>query len=358
MNNDILCKIVSSMEKCSDVANLSVAVCDQEAIRMRKVQEYDRILKIKMQHFWYGRLAVLMHAYRHTYFWDAHVPRVFAMTDQVRHQFASYFRGWDVSVCGRKLYMSTRVLDEVISMTVDLHAPHHSIRENDPVSFKFDITHTSVPLDVDSYRPRGQYSSVLWAMYEALREKSEKQHGAYTHYQGVVWNKFISWEEMEDVFKKCLTDDWECEDNIYYYKKERAEGSGSGVYCKVQLSSWSIKLRTKHSMCWLRPLSGSISYNGSQPSTSRGFRGTLDRSLFRVLQEFHEFGNIFPCNLTFPINIKLHGQRHMFTTWNELSRLSGISNMTLRKMSTPLLRGVFIDFDANTYRRKKISFKV
>ena len=163
---------------------------------------------------------------------------------------------------------------------------------------------------------------------------------------------------MEDVFKKCLTDDWECEDSIYYYKKERAEGSGSGVYCKVQLSSWSIKLRTKHSMCWLRPVSGSISYNGSQPSTNRGFRGTLDRSLFRVLQEFHEFGNIFPCNLTFPINIKLHGHRHMFTTWNELSRLSGISNMTLRKMSTPLARGVFIDFDANTYRRKKISFVV
>ena len=358
MNNDVLCKIASNMEKCSDVANLSIAVCDQEAIRTRKVREYDRLLKIKMQHFWYGRLAVLMHAYRHTYFWDQFIPRVFAMTDQVRHQFASYFRGWDVSVCGRKLYMSTRVLDEVISMTVDLHAPHHSIRENDPVSFKFDITHTSVPLDVDSYRPRGKYSSILWAMYEALREKSEKQHGSYTHYQGVVWEKFVSWSEMEGVFRNCLADDWECEETeggLYYNICGVGEKS---VYCKVQLTSWSIKLRTKHSLCWLRPVSGSISYNGSQPSTNRGFRGSLDRSLFNILQEFHEFGNIFPCNLTFPIHIKLHGQRHMFTTWNELSRLSGISNMTLRKMSTPLPRGVFIDFDANTYRRKRISFIV
>lgn len=353
INNDVLCKIATNMESCSDVANLSIAVCDQEAIRLRKKQEYDRILRVKMQHFWYGRLAVLMHVYRHTYFWDQFIPRVFAITDQSRHQFASYFKGWDVSVCGRKLYMSTRVLDEVISVTVDLHAPHHSVRENDPILFKFDITHTSVPLDVDSFRPRGQYSMILSAMYDALREKSEKQRGVYKHYQGVVWEKFVSWEEMEDVFKKCLTDGWECEDNMYY--KKNCEG---GVYCKVHLLSWSVKLRTKHSICWLRPVSGSISYNGSQPSTNRGFRGSLDRSLFEILQEFHEFGNVFPCNLTFPIHMKLHGQRHMFPSWSELSRLSGIGMMTLRKMSTPLRRGVFIDFDVNTYRKKKISFTV
>ena len=346
------------MESCSDVANLSVAVCDQEVIRRRKRQEYERILKIKMQYFWYGRLAVLLHAHRHTYFWGQINPRVFAINDHVRHQFASYFCGWDVSVCGRKLYMSTRVIDDIISITVDLHAPLHSIRENDPIAFKFDITHTSVFLDVDSYRPRGKYSSILAAMYEALREKSEKQRGVYKHYQGVVWEKFVSWAEMEDIFKNCLADDWECkgtEDGLYY----NVDGVGeNSVYCKVQLTSWSIKLRIKHSCCWLRPVSGSISYNGSQTSTNRGFRGSLDRRLFRILQEFHEFGNIFPCNLTFPINIKLHGQRHVFPTWSELSRLSGISMLTLRKMSTPLPRGVFIDFDANTYRRKKISFIV
>jgi len=356
MNHDILCKIASNMDQCSDVANLSVAVCDQETIRLRKKQEYDRILKIKMQHFWYGRLAVLLHVHRHTYFWDQFIPRVFAITDSVRHQFASYFRGgWQVNVCGRKLYAHTRVLDEVISITIDLHAPHHSVRENDPIAFKFDITHTSVPLDVDSYCPRGKYSIIMRAMYEALREKSEKQVGVYSHYQGVVWERFVSWDEMEGVFKKFLTDDWECEGGLYY----NIDGVGeNSVYCKVQLSSWSIKLRTKHSLCWLRPVSGSISYNGSQPSTNRGFRGTLDRKLFRVLQEFHEFGNIFPCNLTFPIYIKLRGERHMFPTWSELSRVSGISMMTLRKMSTLLPRGVFIDFDANTYRRKRISFKV
>ena len=98
MNNDILCKIASSMDKCSDVANFSVAVCDQEAIRLRKKQEYDRILKIKMQSFWYGRLAVLLHVYRHTYFWVQNWPRVFAINDHIRHQFASFFKGWDVSV--------------------------------------------------------------------------------------------------------------------------------------------------------------------------------------------------------------------------------------------------------------------
>lgn len=355
INNDILCKISNSMENCSDVANLSTAVCDQEAIRLRKKQEYDKILKIKMQHFWYGRLAVLLHVHRHTYFWDQFTPRVFAINDHVRHQFASYFKGWDVSVCGRKLYMSTRVLDEVISVTVDLHAPHHSVRENDPIVFKFDITHTSVPLDVDSYHPRGKYSAILSAMYESLYEKSEKQVGVYKHYQGVVWNAFVNSEEMEDVFKKCLADDWECDDGVYY----NIDGLGENcVFCKVHLSSWSIKLRTKHSFCWLRPVSGSISYNGSQTSTNRGFRGSLDRSLFRILQEFHDFGYIFPCNLTFPIHIKLHGQRHVFPTWSELSRLSGISMLTLRKMSTPLQRGVFIDFDTNTYRKKKISFAV
>ena len=355
MNSDILCKISSCMENCSDVANLSVAVCDQEAIRLRKKREYDRILKIKMQYFWYGRLAVLLHTHRHTYFWDQFVPRVFAINDHVRHQFASYFRGWDVSVCGRKLYMSTRVLDDIISITVDLHAPHHSVRENDPICFKFDITHTSIEIDVDSYRPRGKYSTILWAMYDALREKSENQVGVFNHYQGVVWNRFVNSEEMEDTFKKCLTDDWECDDGVYY----NIDGMGeSGVYCKVHFPSWSIKLRTKHSLCWLRPVGGSISYNGSQPSTSRGFRGSLYRSLFKILQEFHEFGNIFPCNLTFPINIILHGQRHMFVTWSELSQVSGISMMTLRKMSTPLSRGVLVDFDSKTYRRKRISFVV
>lgn len=251
--------------------------------------------------------------------------------------------------------MSTRVLDEVISVTVNLHAPHHSVRENDPVAFKFDIIHMSTPIDVDSYRPRGKYSSVLFAMYEALREKSDKQVGVFNHHQGVTWERFVNSEEMDDVFKKCLADDWECEDGACYNIDGMGENS---VYCKVRLSSWSIQLRTKHSFCSLRPYSGSISYDGSQPSTNRGFRGSLDRCLFKILQEFHDFGNIFPCNLTFPINIKLHGQRHMFTTWSELSRVSGISMQTLRKMSTPLSRGVFVDFDSNTYRRKKISFNV
>ena len=355
MNNDVICKVASNMEKCSDVANLSIAMCDQDAIRLRKKQEYDRILKTKMQYFWYGRLAVLLHTHRHTYFWEQFIPRVFAINDHVRHQFASYFREWDVSVCGRKLYMSTRVLDDIISITVDLHAPLHSVRENDPIAFKFDITHTSIKIDVDSYRPRGKYSSILVAMYEALREKSEKQCGVYKHYQGVVWNRFVTSEEMDDVFKNCLADDWECEDGLYYNIDGLGENS---VYCKVQFASWSIKLRTKNSFCWLRPVSGSISYNGSQTSTNRGFRGSLDRSLFKILQEFHEFGNIFLCNLTFPINIKLHGKHHTFVTWSELSRVSGISMMTLRKMSTPLQRGVFIDFDSKTFRRKKISFNV
>lgn len=358
INNDVLARIASNMKTCSDVANLSMALCDQDVIRARKKIEYDRELKIKMQYFWYGRLAVLLHVYRHTDFWDQFSPRVFAITDQTRHQFASYFRGWNVSVCGRKLHASTRVLDEVISITIDLHAPHHSVRENDPVSFKFDITHTSTPLDVDSYRPRGKYSSILWAMYEALRTKSEEQHGTFTHENWVVWDKFVSRSDIESVFRNSLSDDWECEytqDGLYY----NIDGVGdTSVYCKIHFSSWSIKFSTKNSFCWLRPISGSISYNGSQPSTNRGFRGNLERSLFNILQEFHEFGNVSPCNLYFPINIKILGQCHTFTTWSELSRVSGISMLTLRKMSEPLIRGVFIDFDTKLFRRKHISFVV
>jgi len=371
MNTDVICKIASQLENTADVANFSVAMCDQEAIRVRKQIEFDKILKEKMQHFWYGRFMTLLHVHRSTGFWEEFPMHAFTITDQVCHRVASYFRnGWQVSVCGRKLYCSTRVIDEIISITVDLHAPHHSVRVNDPIEFKFDITHTSIPLDVDSYSPRGTYSGILHAMYEALRMKSENQVGVFCPHYRVTWNRFVSNDEMEEVFAKCLTAEWnqtavdvdegDGRFNHMAYVHEKRVGKDR-VICTVAMRDyygWTISFRSEHSYCSIRLVSGSLVFSGYRPSTSRGFKGNLDRILYNSIQEFREFGHIFDCDLTFPIHIKLNGSKHMFPTWNELSRISGIGMMTLRKMSTPLERGVFIDFDTQTFRKKKISFDV
>jgi len=372
MNTDVICKIASQLENSADVANFSVATCDQEAIRVRKQIEFDKILKEKMQHFWYGRFMTLLHVHRSTGFWEEFPMHAFTVTDQVCHRIASYFRnGWQVSVCGRTLYCSTRVIDENISITVDLHAPYHSIGANDPIEFRFDITHTSIPLDVDSYRPRGTYSSILYAMYEALRMRSENQvgvFGPYGHHYRVIWDRFVSKNEMEEVFAKCLTGEWTRSTVVPFdsfghnvYRHEKKIGKDR-VICEVSMihrhDGWTISFRSEHSYCSICPVSGMLVFNGDRPSTSRGFKGNLDKVLYDCVQEFREFGYIYYCDFTFPIHIKLNGAKHMFPTWNELSRISGIGMMTLRKMSTPLERGVFIDFDTQTFRKKKISFDV
>jgi len=275
---------------------------------------------------------------------------------------ASFFRGWTVSVCGNNLHASTRVLDDVISITVDLHSPHHSVRYGDPVAFKFDITHTSIPLDIDSYQPRGEYSRALVAVYEALREKSDNQVGTYTP-GGVVWSRFVSPGDMELIFEKHLGDGWvreTSEGGVYFCKGgcNWDEPCRGGVQCRITLHAWTIQFRTTRSWCYIRPHCTDVFlYHGSAPSY-KSFRGDLERELFRVLQEFHEFGDVFPCLQVskYNIHIKIRGARHMFTTWGELSRVSGISMPTLKKLSCPVSRGVYIDFDRKTYRRKRISF--
>lgn len=362
MNVDILREICRRLPS-RDVANLCIAIGDQTFIAERKDSRYARIFGKKMQNFWYGRLCVLICVQQQS-FWFQHRPGVLSITDQVRHRMASFFRGWAVSVCGKKLHASTRVLDDIISITVDLHSPHHSVRYGDPVAFKFDITHTSIPLDIDSYKPRGEFSHSLVAVYETLREKSETQVGTYTS-EGVLWSRFVSSNDMDLAFEKHLGDGWvrtTSEAGGVYFCKGGCnwdEPCRGGVQCRITPHVWTIQFRTTQSWCCLRPdACNVIVYRGSTPSSYKGFRGDLDEKLFRVLQEFHEFGDVPPCLqvLNYSIRIKIRGKFCTFITWGELSRVTGIGMATLKKMSSPLPRGGYIDFDRKTYRGKKVSF--
>jgi hypothetical protein len=360
MNLDILGEICRHL-RSRDVANLCIAIGDSMLIAERKHSKYAMIFRQKMQNFWYGRLCVLICAQQQS-FWNQHRPGVLSITDHIRHRMASFFRGWTVSVCGKKLHASTRVLDDVISITVDLHSPHHSVRYGDPVAFKFDITHTSIPLDIDSYQPRGGYSHALVAVYETLREKSETQVGTYTP-GGVLWARFVSSNDMNMAFEKHLGDGWvraTSATGVYFCKGgcDWDDPCQDGIQCRITPQFWTIELRTAQSWCCLRPdACSAIVYRGSMPSY-KSFRGDLDDKLFRALQEFHEFGDVPPCLQVsnYSIRIKIRGKFRTFITWGELSRVTGISMPTLKKMSCPISRGVYIDFDRNTYRRKRISF--
>lgn len=379
ISNDIADKIATELPP-EDVIRLCIATGDQRLALERKKREYETILGEKMRSFWFGRFVSILYT-RSLHFWSLHHPRVLSITASVRHYMSRCFRGWQVVVCGRHLHASTRVLDEIISITVDLHAPFHSVRSGDCVSFKFDIVHSSIPIDVDSYKPTGVHSGVLNAMYETLRELTEVQTGTYTNL-GVVWNHHVSDDELDIMFGKNLGPEWfRCEQTNAYSANLYTAPYTEYFYATSPDIDWSapcsdsdgvqmrifglrrIHIRTRRSavVLWNPTRIGQIELccTGDQPSGGRGPGGLLERQIFEVLQEFHEFSISWICEHAHFIHIKVGGKRHVFPTWNEVSRLSGISYTTLKKMSVPVSngRGVFIDFDSNTFRRKKIMFE-
>lgn len=384
ISNDIADKITSELPS-EDVIRLGIAIGDQRLALERKKREYETIFGEKMRSFWFGRFVSILYT-RSLHFWSLHHPHVLSITASVRHYMSTCFRGWQVVVCGRHLHASTRVLDEIISITVDLHAPFHSVRSGDCVSFKFDIVQSSIPVDVDSYKPTGVHSGVLNAMYETLRELTEVQTGTYTNL-GVVWNRHVSDRELDIMFGNKLGPEWfRCErnilpieypDNIYAtpyteYFYARSPDIDWSVPCSdsdgVQMRIFGfrrIHIRTRSSavVLGLPTRIGQIGLccTGDQPSCGRGPGGLLERQILEVLREFHEISFIWMCGgNAYSIHIKVGGKRHVFPTWNEVSRLSGISYITLKKMAVPVSgggRGVFIDFDSNTFRRKKIMFE-
>jgi len=384
MNTDILCKISHRLTNDS-VANLSIASGENTMIIERKKAEYERILADKMHKFWFGRLTTYMCVYEQTSFWDG---RPLSINDHVRHRVASFFRGWHAYVCGAKIHFSTRVLDDVIAITVDTRCPYHSLKSGDPVMFKFDIVHTTIPLDVDSYKPVGKYNRPLVAMYECLVKKSE-QFGIYDSSNGVtLWDKTVSIDDMGLVYEKTLGDDWIRMDENYpenvqswyhiwnhyddrrrinrnYYMKNfdwSVMPRESEPARMRTIGFFGLYIETPYAQTKLYPSCSSIVPDGSFPSTDYGYQGDMDRKLFNALGELHKYGPIrsYSFAMSYYIDIKIHGKRHRFFSWKELSRTSKIRMEHLkRKMSVPNneTRGVFIDFDSQTFKRKKISFE-
>ena len=349
---DIVREISQKLDE-SSVANLSLAVCDQSMVRERKRVEFDKTLRKRMQNFWQGRLCVLFRVFNSTGFWYEQHPHIFAISENVRHQFASSFAGWDVRVCGKNLHASTRVLDQVVSITVDLHCPHHSVRVGDDIRIVFDVVHTSIPLDLDDYKPTGEHTRILNAVYEALKFKSENQFGTYT-LGGVQWTRYVTLDEMEDVFATTLGPEW-----AYVQDAEKYVRTRNGIKCNVKFLG-RIEFVDDDLVSQIHLAPYGFIYRGPIPSTFRGFRGDMNRKMIKVLQPFQTFSFLYPVRMYqhFKIRIKLNDEHHTFASWNELRRLSGMSFDKLRSMSRRESSGVFIDFDAHTYKRKPISFDV
>jgi len=373
MNTDILA-VISTRLGNADVANLSVAYSDLSMIKARKRDEYERILKRKMQNLWFGRLCSMLLVYRRTDFWEG---RPLAITIGVRHRMASCFsEEWDVTVCGKHLHFATRILDDVISLTVNIHAPYHSCKEGDLVHFKFDIVHTSVPLHVDSYKPTGRLANLTIAMYEFLREKSDKQYGIVGPNSSTLWKQIIYLEDLLKVYEHHLGDGWIRMDDNYptnivgdhrypnYYMSgfDWTEPPKEIDDARIRtMGLWSLYAETAHAngRIYISSCGGWI-YDGARSSAYCGYRADLDRKLFHMLEELfeHSYQRYSKYEKKNAIAIKIGGKRHLFFSWNELSRTSGIRMEHLKKkMATKTDEGFYIDFDSQTFKRKKIIFE-
>ena len=352
MNTDIL-QTISHMLSSSDVANLSVALCNNELIRNRKLLEFKLILAEKMRHFWFGRLAVLHKVYSKTRFWFKEDPDVWVFGPVLREEFVNAFKGWAVDMCGNKLFLSTRILDEVISFTVDLHIPHHSVMTGDKVQFCFDVTHASHHIDVDSYAPATGFVSVYKAVYDALVEKSKTL--GYVTDSGVVWDNYVSYADMTKVFEASLGSSWSADSSLKMYFT-----TVDGVSARVKMCG-DLELSYNGCKSYLTiGLFSSFRYEGEWPASKRGMKGSLQRRLMDAMVPFHRYYFLAPVRMRerFHIRVKMEGMYYIFVSWQELSSLSGISIRKLRDIAVPISNGMFINFEKQTYRKKLVSFSI
>jgi hypothetical protein len=346
-------KIVGEKLSVIDVANIAVAMCDQDLIRERKQEEFDKIFTEKMRSLWFGRFNALLAVYTRTCFWSKTGSSIWATTGSFRERLTKFFYPhWDVDLCGGKLHMNTRILDEIVSIAVNLHAPFHSARSGDRVHFKFDIIHSSRPIDIDAYAPDDPFMSAITAMNDAMMLKSE-QIGTLTN-AGLRWDRFVTALEMQERFENSLDAAWKKNADGAFYVK-----TADDVTCRMKFLSGFEFTHGKHKAI-LSFQGRGFDYSGPLACVTRGAKGTLTRKMFAALKQFNAysaFHSIWNAE-RFKIKIRLDGKDYEFVSWGELHDVSGISFDKLRVMATAVDGGVFINFDTHTFRRKKISFVV
>jgi hypothetical protein len=223
----------------------------------------------------------------------------------------------------------------------------------DQVCFKFDVVQTSRPLNIEAYAPSGTFTIVLTAMYEALRLQTE-QTGIVTAH-GVAWHRLVTQDEMSVVFGEVLGPSWKLHGTGDRYCKTH-----NGVTARARMLQGIELLDAKQtSFISVGPYASFI-YNGPEPATTYGPRGSLTRKLMEAMAPFDECAMLLPVRMRsqFSIKIRIHNDDHVFVSWYELSEMSKISIPKLRSMAIPIRHGVFINFDKSTYRRKPITFKV
>ena len=356
-------RLVASKLPVADVANIALATRDQDLIRTRKKLEYDSAFDKKMRSLWYGRLALLYKMYTTTSFWSFDFPNMWACHARMRDHCRYLFREWKVDTCGNKLHMTTRILDQILSVTVDLHAPYHSIGIGDPIEFKFDIVHADFPLDLDAYAPDGPFTCVLNAMYRALVRKTE-QKGTMTNV-GVVWTKYVTNDDMLAELEKALGLTWSRQKDDVFYKYHRGihararltERIGDINFSEVQNTDDG---RTTHTSIIHIGYYSYLNYRGADPSTRERPGGTLRKKLLDAMIPFNTYAPLHPVLMSqhYSIKIRIDDEEHEFCSWSELSEISNISVPKLRSMAISSANGVFIDFGKHTYKRKPIKFVV
>ncbi|AGE56387.1 hypothetical protein PBCVNEJV1_679L [Paramecium bursaria Chlorella virus NE-JV-1] len=357
MDTDAL-RVVLDKLSVHDVAKIALVMRDQSFIRERKKTEFEREFSQKMRHLWYGRLVLLTNLFRHTRFWDRVYPDVWAFARKTV-EYSSMFRGWTATASGQLVRFTTRVLDEIISFSVDFHAPFHSVMTGDTVRCEFDVVDSTHRINIDEYAPSGEFTSALVAMYEALLLKT-KQTGVITN-GGVAWSNFVDHEVLEKKFGEALGPSWKRDDDEFYKICD-------GVEARVRMDPPEARglpaVRLSHknqvSTLFITPHSTCFRYQGEDPASSHRPGGKLVRRLVDAMIPFHKYAMVYPINLFehYNIRIRIHEVEHVFSNWHELSKVSKMSVQKIRSMSVPARGGVLVDFDKHTYRRKPISFKV
>ena len=349
---DVL-SVVSGNLKTPDVANLSMAVREQALIRDRKRDVYKDLFDARMRSFWMGRFLCFVRVFR-TSFWKQHGD-LYAISYEQKNQMCRSFLGWTVEVCGSTLYASTRVIDDIISATVELRSPVLSLRGGDIIRFAFDITRTSVPLDIDAYAPVSGCAMVLTAMYEALKLKSQQ----FMAYGDSTWTNFVTIEEMVAVFEQHLLSVWFKDVyGIYTYCPFRGVIVRTNFMGAIFISTDIFSVVG----CRIHICPFGLCYSGWETSSKdrSGCVSRLTRSFILALEQFDAFSPIHVVRsfMRWNIRIKIGGEFHTFASWHELSCVSGISERKLRQMASKDDTCAYIDFDSSTYKKKPISFMI
>ncbi|ABT14802.1 hypothetical protein NY2A_B403R [Paramecium bursaria Chlorella virus NY2A] len=321
--HDVLRVIVDNLD-ISNAANLSIAIGDNTILNELKQETYKIIFEKKMNNLWFGRMACFYRFFsglRWIHHSIKNVMQQFKLSD-----LKSIFHEWNIGLNRNILQLTTKVLDDIIVLVVELEVSMDKC--------EFNVIFSSHEIDIDSHAPK---SPLMRAINDAYKLKCDQPNMTY--------------DDIKAFFELRIGPGWTHTPGWSYNRREYVF-EHNGVKTSIGLNDGGISISDD-----TPGLPGMyLSWSGihytlfSQRTPGRKIaRAILDLGLTKISWNILKNRKII---------VSIHGKTDTFYNWYELSDVSEISVQKLRKISTKNGRDFFINFDAHTYKRKPISFEL